>query len=49
MIFFSVTIPIFNGFLILGYATIYTQLPVFSLVFDEDVDRLTALSFPILY
>lgn len=39
LIFFLVTIPIFNGFLILGYATIYTQMPVFSLVFDEDVDR----------
>lgn len=49
MIFFSVTIPIFNGFLILGFATMYTQMPVFSLVFDEDVDRNTALGFPILY
>lgn len=43
MIFFSVTIPIFNGFLVLGYATMYTSLPVFSLVLDEDVDRKTCL------
>ena len=49
MIFFSVTIPIYNGYLILGYSTIYTSLPVFSLVLDEDVDRDTALKFPILY
>lgn len=49
MIFFSVTIPIYNGYLILGYSTIYTSLPVFSLVLDEDVDRETALKFPILY
>ena len=49
MIFFSVTIPIFNGFLILGYATVYTSMPVFCLVLDEDADRATTLSFPILY
>ena len=49
MIFFSVTIPIYNGYLILGYTTIYTSLPVFSLVLDEDVDRETCLKYPILY
>lgn len=49
MIYFSVTIPIYNGYLILGYSTIYTSLPVFSLVFDEDVNRKTCLDFPILY
>lgn len=49
MIFFSVTIPIYNGFLILGYATVYTSLPVFSLVLDQDVDRGTCLKYPILY
>ena len=49
MIYFSVTIPIYNGYLILGYSTVYTSLPVFSLVFDEDVNRKTCLDFPILY
>merc|ERR1719331_3232922 len=49
MIFFNVTIPIYNGFLILGYSTLYTSLPVFSLVLDEDVDRETCLKYPILY
>lgn len=49
MIFFSVTIPIFNGFLVLGYATMYTSMPVFSLVLDEDADRATTVQFPILY
>lgn len=49
MIFFSVTIPIYNGYLILGYSTLYTSLPVFSLVLDEDVDRETCLKYPILY
>jgi phospholipid-translocating ATPase len=33
----------------LGYSTIYTTLPVFSLVFDEDVDEKTALKYPPLY
>jgi phospholipid-translocating ATPase len=36
IIFYFVTIPIYNGFLMLGYATVYTALPVFSLVFDQD-------------
>lgn len=49
MIFFSATIPIYNGYLILGYSTVYTSLPVFSLVLDEDVDKETCLKFPILY
>ena len=38
IMFFFVAIPIYNGFLMLGYATIYTALPVFSLVFDTDAD-----------
>ena len=37
MIFSSVTIPIYNGFYEPGYSEIYTSLPVFSLVLDEDV------------
>ena len=49
MIFFSATIPIYNGYLILGYSTIYTSLPVFSLVLDEDVDKVTCLKFHMLY
>ena len=49
MIFCSVAIPLFNGYLVLGYATFYTSLPVFSLVLDEDVGRDTCLRYPILY
>jgi phospholipid-translocating ATPase len=33
-VFYYVTIPIYTGMLILGYSTIYTCMPVFSLVFD---------------
>jgi len=49
VVFFFVAIPIYNGFLMLGYATIYTSLPVFSLVFDEDVDAHSVMKFPPLY
>ena len=38
ILFYFVAIPIYNGFLMLGYATIYTALPVFSLVFDSDAN-----------
>ena len=33
----------------LGYTTIYTSLPVFSIVFDEDVDLKAVIKFPVLY
>ena len=49
LMFYFVTIPIYNGFLMLGYSTIYTSLPVFSLVFDEDADVNSILSYPPLY
>ena len=47
--FYFVAIPIYNGFLMLGYATVYTALPVFSLVFDTDASERSVLSFPALY
>ena len=37
-IFYFVSIPVFNSVLQLGYATIFTFWPVFSLIFDEDVN-----------
>lgn len=47
--FYFTSIPIYNGYLMLGYATVYTSLPVFSIVFDEDVDLITVVKFPNLY
>ena len=35
--------------LMLGYTTIYTSLPVFSIVFDEDIGSKAAIQFPPLY
>lgn len=33
----------------LGYATFYTNLPVFCLVLDEDVSNGAVMKFPPLY
>ena len=48
MFYFS-TIPIYNGFLMLGYTTIYTTLPVFSIVLDVDATVSSIMKFPNLY
>jgi len=49
IMFFFVAIPIYNGMLMLGYATVYTALPVFSLVLDTDANKQSVLKFPPLY
>lgn len=49
IVFFYVAIPIYNGYLMMGYTTIYTSLPVFALVLDEDVDLKSVIKFPPLY
>ncbi len=33
----------------LGYSTIYTSLPVFSIVFDEDASISNVMQYPLLY
>lgn len=48
-VFYFVAIPIYNGWLMLGYTTAYTMFPVFCLIFDEDVSGKTALAYPELY
>ena len=48
-IFYFATIAIYSGWLVVGYSTVYTMLPVFSLVLDEDVDAKTAFMYPELY
>ena len=47
--FYFTSIQIYNGYLMLGYTTIYTSLPVFSIVYDEDVDLASVIKFPVLY
>ncbi|KAK9461708.1 uncharacterized protein V1516DRAFT_622048 [Lipomyces oligophaga] len=42
-------IALYQGLLLVGYATIYTMMPVFSLVIDRDVDEDVAELYPELY
>jgi phospholipid-translocating ATPase len=49
IIFYNVAIPIYNGMLMLGYATLYTSLPVFALMLDRDISREKTLLYPNLY
>lgn len=49
LVFYSIAIPIYNGYLMLGYTTVYTMFPVFCIVFDEDVDESKAMDYPQLY
>jgi len=48
-LFYFAAIAIYNGWLLVGYATVYTMAPVFSLVLDEDVTEEIAFQFPELY
>ncbi len=47
--FYFVPISIYSGMLLLGYSTAFTILPVFSLIFDQDIDVSNALKYPPLY
>jgi phospholipid-translocating ATPase len=55
-VFFYVSIPAFNSYLSLGFATMFTFWPVFSLILDTDIDvrnllmqRVNAMKYPKLY
>lgn len=48
-IFYIVSVALFPGFLMVGYATIFTMFPVFSLVLDKDVPDSVAMTYPELY
>ena len=48
-IFFFAPIALYQGWLQVGYATLYTMAPVFSLVLDRDVSEDLALLYPELY
>ncbi|KAI8341352.1 hypothetical protein BC941DRAFT_391490 [Chlamydoabsidia padenii] len=47
--FYFAPIALYQGMLIVGYATLYTMAPVFSLVLDQDVNEDIALLYPELY
>ena len=48
-IFYFAPIALYQGWLLVGYATVYTMAPVFSLVLDRDVNEDVALGYPELY
>jgi phospholipid-translocating ATPase len=48
-LFYFAPIALYQGFLLVGYTSIYTMAPVFSLVYDQDISENTALVFPELY
>lgn len=48
-VFYFSSVSLYQGLLMVGYTTIYTMFPVFSLVLDQDVTPETALLYPELY
>ncbi|XP_043203202.1 probable phospholipid-transporting ATPase IIB isoform X3 [Amphibalanus amphitrite] len=48
-VFYFASIALYQGILMIGYATLYTNMPVFSLVLDRDVPAKIALTYPELY
>lgn len=48
-LFYFAAIAIYNGWLLVGYTTVYTMAPVFSLVLDTDVSEDVAFQYPELY
>ncbi|KAL7713060.1 Phospholipid-transporting ATPase [Entamoeba marina] len=48
-IFNFAPVALFQGFLLMGYATYYTMLPVISLILDERVTEDKVMEFPDLY
>ncbi|KAI9294229.1 phospholipid-translocating P-type ATPase [Neoconidiobolus thromboides FSU 785] len=48
-IFYFAPIALYQGMLLVGYATLYTMGPVFSMVLDHDVNETIAMMYPELY
>ncbi|KAG6458399.1 hypothetical protein O3G_MSEX010841 [Manduca sexta] len=49
VVFYFSSVSLYPGFLMVGYGTLFTMLPVFSLVLDKDIPSTTALRYPQLY
>ncbi|CAH0722948.1 unnamed protein product, partial [Brenthis ino] len=49
VVFYFSSVSLYPGFLMVGYGTVFTMLPVFSLVLDKDISSSTALKYPQLY
>ena len=49
MIFFYITMTIYNGYMNMCYGTIFTNFPVFALIWDVDIPLHQAFNYPSLY
>ncbi|XP_026323412.1 probable phospholipid-transporting ATPase IIB [Hyposmocoma kahamanoa] len=49
VVFYFSSVSLYPGFLMVGYGTVFTMLPVFSLVLDKDLPSTTVLRYPQLY
>ena len=49
MFFYYNPVPLYNGFMTLGFSTVFTSLPIISILLDQDVDKKNVLNFPNLY
>jgi len=48
-VFYFASISLFPSILMVGYSTLFTNFPVFSLVLDKDVSAEIAMTYPELY
>ncbi|XP_064467003.1 probable phospholipid-transporting ATPase IIB isoform X2 [Ornithodoros turicata] len=48
-VFYFASVALYQGLLMVGYATVYTMFPVFSLVLDKDITPSNAVTYPELY
>lgn len=48
-VFYLSSVMLYQGLLMVGYSTVYTMFPVFSLVLDQDITADIALTYPELY
>ncbi|EPY32220.1 phospholipid-translocating ATPase [Strigomonas culicis] len=49
ILFAGTTMSVFNGYLLMGYSTIFTMAPAFALVLDQDFKESDMHEFPHLY
>ena len=49
LMFYYNPVPLYNGFLTFGFSTIFTSLPIISILLDQDVDKRNVINFPNLY
>ena len=47
--FYYNSVALYNGWLIMGYSTVYTCFPSISVLLDQDTDKINVMKFPDLY